>query len=470
MDRVDGRARGRWVVGIVATVVLLMLMAPAPKASASQSRTTGSARGKLQWFGGPVVHSSAPYLVYWTPPGWSIAARSQALLARYFTDVAADSGKSSNVFGVLRQYYDRAGFADYKQTFDAARQVIVDTQPYPSEDAKGCPAVSATYPTCISDGQIQAELQRLIVADHLPSAGSAKAAFPKGGFATGGVLAADAPIYFVFLPAGVSVCYSGGCSDKNLGGYHESFTDAQGNVVLYAPIATTCCALGVPPPGVGGPCELGGTPVPQEPDGDIADCFIDGLEHEDAETITDPIPGTPHNGWAQNAFVQGEVGDECGIHGAFDPKGGFNPDAFAPTLGGSEAAGTLYTQLINNHPYYNQSMWSDGDGACEMRPTAGRIVPRFTVGHGPNRAGATLTFDPSASTSKNPLTSATWNFGDGSTPGFYYPDAVRTGSPVLIRAEHRYRRPGRHTVTLTLVDNRGNLKTTTRHMTVHARK
>lgn len=106
-------------------------------------------------------------------------------------------------------------------------------------------------------------------------------------------------------------------------------------------------------------------------------------------------------------------------------------------LGGSKAAGTLYTQLINTDPCSNHRVWSDRHGTCAMRPTAGRIVPRFTVAHGPRASGGTLAFDPGARTSKNPLSSATWNFGDGSRPAFYYPDAVHPGSPVLIHAEHR---------------------------------
>jgi hypothetical protein len=425
--------------------------------------------GRLQWFGGPVVHSSRPYLIFWTPSGESVAPSSQALMKRYFTDVAADSGKSSNMFGVLRQYYDRTGFADYRQTFDSTHQVIVDTQPYPHEDPVGCPDVSVTYPTCISDRQIQSELQRLIAAEQLPTAGPIKTATRPAG-SVPARLSANAAIYFVVLPADVSVCFVGlECSDKDMSGYHESFTDAEGNEVLYAPITTHCCALGPPPPGIAGPCQLGGTFVPQEPNGDAADCVINYLTHEDSETITDPIPGTPHTGWAQNRFVQGEVADECELRGPFDPEGEFNPAAYEPTLGGSETAGTLYTQLIDDHPYYTQSLWSNGTHNCEMRPSGGRIVARFIVTQGASRTGNTVIFDPAASTSKIPLSSATWNFGDGSRPAFRYPSAVFRGSAVLIRAQHRYREAGRYTVTLTLVDNRGNLETTTRRVTVHTR-
>jgi hypothetical protein len=450
--------RGLVMLGVVSSVMLLAAQgssAVSMRGSSGHSATSG----QLKWYGGPVLHSSRPYLIFWTPPGESIASSSQALMARLFADVAADSGKSSNVFGVLRQYYDRTGFADYRQTFDPARQVIVDTEPYPPRQPAQCPRVSATYPTCISDRQIQSQVQRLITAEHLPTAGSFKAA--SGGGSGPSRLSADAPIYFVILPADVEFCvgiFLPGCTDKDMAGYHEAFGDARGQAVLYAPLAMNPGAS--PVPGVPAPCQLGGTSVLQKPNGDQADCVITTLAHEDSETITDPIPGTPHTGWAQNPLHGGEVGDECNLHGPFDPVKGFNPNAFSPTLGGSEAAGTLFTQSINGHPYYIQSMWSNGDSNCEMRPSLGRIAPRFAVSRGRHAATTSLTLNPAASTSQNALSSATWNFGDGSQTGFL------TGKATLTPTAHRYRRAGHYTVTLTLVDNRGNLQTATRRVVI----
>jgi hypothetical protein len=141
---------------------------------------------------------------------------------------------------------------------------------------------------------------------------------------------------------------------------------------------------------------------------------------------------------------------------------GYNPNAFLPTLGGNETAGTLYTQLINGHPYYTQSEWSNGNSNCEMRPSLGRIAPRFTVPQGRDRTRSSLSFNSAASTSRNALSSATWNFGDGSQATFL------SGRVTLKRVDHSYPRAGRYTVTLTLVDNRGNLKSTARRLTVHA--
>jgi PKD domain len=408
--------------------------------------SASAAADQIPYSGGPVLHSSAPYLVFWAPSGESIPSGSQSLIARFLTDTAADSGKSTSVFGVLRQYYDAAGFADYRQTFNAARQVIVDPQPYPPPGL-GCSSPDGAYPTCITDSQIKAELQRLIVADRLPAAGSLSA--PE--------LRPDAPVYFVVLPADVDVCDPMSCASNKFCGYHQWFVDTHNDIVLYAVLPLQPLRDGsllVPSPK--GDCQIDGTSATQTPNGDVnADILISQLSHEYSETITDPhIPF----GW-DTASPALEVGDKCNVNAAAQlPQS--NPDAFLPTLGGSEPAGSLYTQLINGHRYYTQSEWSNGDHGCEMRPSLGRIVPRFTVPRRANKAGGWLTFSPAASTSKNALSSATWNFGDGS------PRRFSTEKP-LTPAKHRYRKAGRYTVTLTLVDNRGNVQTTTRGVTVH---
>jgi PKD domain-containing protein len=466
--------RGRVVALVACLFAGLAVAAVAPRAfavavraerpassAATQSLSARSTTGNVSWHAGPIVHSSRPFLVFWTPSGESIPASSQSLLARFFTDAAANSGKASNVFGVDRQYYDSTGFADYRQTFNPARQVIVDTQPYPPQDPAKCPNVSSAYPTCISDGQVQSELQRLITSEGLPTAGS------------GPELSAKAPIYFVILPADVNVCSGSGlqsiqCAGNGPCGYHGSFVDKRRDRVLYAPLPLQPLRDGsVLYPDPKGVCQLDNTSVVQDPNSDVnTDLMINIASHEYSETITDPIVDA---GWFDTSTYQ-EVGDNCELAAPFNPAKGHNPNAFTPTLGGSEAAGTLFTQLLNGHPYYLQSVWSNGDGNCEMRPTVGRIVPRFTVPQEPNTAGATLSFNPRASTSSNPLSSATWNFGDGSKPAFFYPSAIFLGSSTLTRAKHRYRRAGRYTITLTLVDNRGNLQSTTRRLTIHAHR
>jgi PKD repeat protein len=96
-----------------------------------------------------------------------------------------------------------------------------------------------------------------------------------------------------------------------------------------------------------------------------------------------------------------------------------------------------------------------------MQPTNATTNPRFSVPAGPRTAGSGLSFDPSTSTATNRFSSETWSFGDGTATSFH---AGRT----LTAATHTYAAPGDYTVTLTLVDNRGNLATGSEQISVGA--
>jgi hypothetical protein len=413
-----------------------------------ERRSSVSATGEVAYHGGPVVHSSEPFLVYWVPRGDSIPAPSQTLLERYLAATSADSGHTDDVFAVDRQYYDRSGFADYRQTFDPSRQVVLDPQPYPARDAAHCDAPVGAYHTCITDGQLQAELKRLIEANGLPGVGSPTK------------LSANAPVYFVILPSDVDICIDNGliCADDAMCAYHGDFALNHAATVLYVALPVRA---GLSYAGLGWPkiCQNDGTATVQEPNGDIADMLVGLLSHEYSETLTDPISPT---GW-NSPDTGNEVGDNCQWAGRFDPYDLSNPNAYRPVLGGSASAGTLFDQLITGDRFYTQSEWSNGDGTCELKPPLGTIVPRITPPAGHIAARATLRFSPAASTSTHPYSSATWSFGDGSRQSF---DKGRTA---LAPATHTYAAPGRYTITLTLVDNRGNLQSAARTVTVQPR-
>jgi PKD repeat protein len=391
--------------------------------------TASSSWRNLSYQGGPVLHSSDPYLIFWAPSPETIPSSWQSLIERYFTDVAGDSGKATNVYAVARQYTDGAGFADYRQTFDPAGQVVQDTDAYPARDSSNCDA--SPYATCLTDDQLQAEISAQIAAHGLPSDG------PR----TNSELPDGAPIYFVVLPSDVDVCFadgSGTCASNDFCAYHSAFADGADNV-LYATIPAV--ALDSPQDAKG--CQWDGNSLVQEPNASIADVALKYISHEDNETITDPL-GT---GW-WNDYTGNEDGDNCN-------------SAFTPTLGGDAGAGTLYNQLIAGDQYYLQSEWSNGSGGCAMQPAGATITPRFSVPAGPRTAGSPLSFDPTASTGTYRFTSETWNFGDGAPTSFH---AGRT----LTAATHTYAAPGDYTVTLTLVDNRGNLTTGTEEISVDA--
>src|SRR5947209_7054466 len=82
--------------------ISLMLRAGA-RQSAPTATTSG---GLLVAHGGPVLSATAPYLIFWTPSGHPIAAKSEGLLESYLSDVATASsaGSTTNVYSVLGQY------------------------------------------------------------------------------------------------------------------------------------------------------------------------------------------------------------------------------------------------------------------------------------------------------------------------------------------------------------------------------
>lgn len=395
-----------------------------------------SSNGNLDYHSGPVMRSSAPYLIFWVPAGEAIGGATQSVLESYFADVAADSGKSSDVYGVDRQFTDGAGFADYRQQFSSSAQAIVDTQPYPTSN--NCSSTSASYPTCLTDAQLRSEIARLIAVNGLPTAGASSAS----------ELDQNAPIYFVVLPGDVNECSStADCADNKFCAYHSVFTDGSSRV-LYASIPTLDAALDPKA------CQADGNASVQAPNGDpIGDVAAKYLSHEDSETITDPLG----SGW-WNSASGFEDGDNCNVAGAFNPNAGTNPNAFTPTLGGSAAAGTLYNQSINSDRYYIQSEWSNGDVNCELRPSAGAISASFSSSASPV-TGTPVSFDPSASSSSNGYSSVSWDFGDGATS--FDNSGAGPGS-----VSHTYGAAGSYTVTFTIVDPKGRLSRASHQVTV----
>ncbi len=377
----------------------------------------------VSYNGGGVLHTVRPYLVFWDPSGRLASSPAGLLLQRYLTDVAADSNEAGDTYGVGRQYYDKTGFADAGQTFSTATQAISDTDPYPLPAAPGCSTDAPTYSSCVTDGQIQNELQQLIADRGLPTGT--------------GSPAAPAPVYFVITPPDVNVCNASlGCASSEFCSYHTWFADGQSEVIYAAvpflPVASNPKA-----------CQTDDTTAPQEPNGDVADVIVDDLSHESNEAITDPIPGT---GWITSSGD--EAADLCET--TYASLGG-DPLPVAPAT-----YGTLYDQLINGDQYYTQTLWSNGNQNCEAAPTGGAVTASF-AGPASVMVGAQVGFDPSASESSDGFSSATWSFGDGQS-------TFRIGGPQALT--HPFESPGVYTVSLTLVDNDGNAASTSREIAV----
>jgi PKD repeat protein len=402
--------------------------------------------GNVNYQGGPVLHSAAPYVIYWDPTGTGITARSEQVIDQYLTDVSTDSGETDDTYGVGRQYYDSAGIADSAQRFSASSQALVDADAYPVQDTVNCPTESG-FTACITDAQITAELSAFIAANQLPTDGlDTEAEFP-----------AFAPVYFMVLPATVDTCVdtthcSGGPSSGpqatfSYCAYHSDYTDS-GSYVLYSDIPFSVFTEN---PIKGCQADNPANTVLQAPNGDPADNILDNLSHELNETITDPL-GT---GWYSNG-TGNEVADNCEAYGSSpDPADGLSPNAYEPTLGGSAPAGTLYDQLINGDQYYTQSLWSNGQADCELHPTAATLTPAFSVSGA--MPGSAATIDPTSTVAQAGVASATWNWGDGTT-------SLLPGS--LTTTTHTFAADGIYEVTLTVVDGNGNLASVRKEVSV----
>ncbi len=79
--------------------------------------------------GGPVMTTNKTYAIYWVPAGYSIPAGYDTTINQYFTDVAADSGKWTNV------YATRHAVLEHPVQLDL-RRLVHGQNAFP---ASGCP-------------------------------------------------------------------------------------------------------------------------------------------------------------------------------------------------------------------------------------------------------------------------------------------------------------------------------------------
>jgi hypothetical protein len=359
----------------------------------------------MDYNGGPVMPSNTDYMVLWSPGGLSAyPAGYVSGLATFFTDLAHDSGGHQNVDSVSSQYNDSTGaFANYQTTFGGA---LVDTDPYPATE---CPA-AAPVSACLTDAQIQTELEQFVAARGLKTDLSHE--------------------YFLLPPPHVETCFTndatasppfGGCSagePRNLAffcAYHENTSLSP--MLLFAddPFDATnpLCQDGNNPNGIA--------------DGEING----GLSHEHNESVTDPIP---NDAWTNGAGAnQGEeVGDQCvGSMGT--------PLGTAPN-------GAKYNQVINGHFYWYQEEWSNQTHSCLQRldPARARPHARFTVTAG---SGLTLNFDAHGSGAPGGVAEYVWQFNDANGA-----QTVEQTTPTI---SHTFPSAGAYSVGLTIMASDG---------------
>jgi PKD domain len=310
----------------------------------------------LPYNGGPVLNSNRTHLIFWQPSGSALVFDPgyEQLIETFLTDVAADSHKTTNTYALSGQYSDAQGPAAYASTYGGA---VLDTDPLPPN---GCTEPASTGPgwtVCLTDGQLQAEIENVIGSDHLPTTSH--------------------DIYFMVTPDGFGSCTDATSTSCALGGaatgycgYHSETA----NGILYAVI---------PYNAVPGHCQSGNP----RPNASTADPAISTISHEHNETVTDPDG---------NAWIDSQGNEEADLC----------LTDFGPAIGGS--GGRIWNESIHGGHFYLQELWSDADSACEPRARPDTLSLALSRGK-----TESVSFVARGSDPEGYIVGFEWFFGDG---------------------------------------------------------
>jgi hypothetical protein len=313
----------------------------------------------LLYNGGPVINSNRTHPIFWEPAGSGLTFDPgyESLIETFLIDVAADSHKTTNVYSLSGQYTDSNGPAAYDSTYGGA---VVDNDPLP---ANGCtePATGPGWAVCLTDAQLETELEHLIAADHLPTT--------------------NHDVYFIITPNGFGSCTDSGSSSCALGGSQNGYCGYHSETpsgIVYAVI---------PYNAVPGHCQSNNP----RPNSSTADPTISTVSHEHNEMDTDP---------GGNAWIDAEGEEEADLC----------LTNFGPSLSGS--GGTAWNESIHGGHFFLQEEWSNADGACEPRAKPDSVS--FGQVRTPGRPRL-MSFAGRGSDPQGRIVSFEWFFGDGRT-------------------------------------------------------
>ena len=402
------------------------------------------------------MQTTALTAVFWNPTGASLSypIGYQGEIEQFLADVEANSGKESDFFSVLPQYYEEASgkinHVTYSVTVEPAQN---DTTGLPTGTGEKCTSPFNASRPCVTDLGVQRQLVSYIKAHSLPTGIGHE--------------------YVVFFPPGMESCFAETgpeaaiCSGKYYCGYHGSLEAGTAKEVEYANEPDNAD----PQYGLG--C------LPEE--GLKAGyATIDSTSHEVSESVTDPevgseIAGKERLSWydknrlyvepLEEEFEYGEIGDMC----AYEYRQGDEALEYLSENGAFDSNGTP-NQTINGHQYLLQLEWDNAHSTCSLSAEAALTKATFTDGAtGPTPTGQPISFDgtgshgPADKHIKSTIETYEWNWGDGSV--------TSTKSPMV---EHAYastqgavRRT--FTVTLKVIDGNGDNNSTSHSVEIEDR-
>lgn len=282
--------------------------AVSPLAKAAIGITSGATSvDNLQYAGGPVMHRTTTYLIFWDPGSATIAAPVKTLEAQFLSDLGGP------YYNILNQYYEGSG------TTKAAIDPLTDYGGSWEDTATAYPHAGTTADP-VMNADVQQEIQNAINSN-------------PGWTAPG-----PNTLYEVVTGPGVELCSGtsttdqctfGGVQHHQLCAYHGSFT-VNGVPVIYANDANDA----------GRPCSDAGSSTPND---SAADADVSTMSHETFEAITDPqvnVNGAWYTPTSVPTYGGQEIGDLC----AYD----YGPqDANHANL------------TMNGHSYLVQREWSN---------------------------------------------------------------------------------------------------------------
>jgi PKD domain-containing protein len=322
-------------------------------------RATDARTANLPYGGGPVLHANHTHLIFWEPSGSGLTFDPgyEPLIETFLANVAAASHETGNVYALTGQYTDAHGPAAYNSRYGGA---VVATDPLPPGQCVEPPATGPGWTVCLTDDQLQGEIEHVIRLNHLPTGPD--------------------DVYFLLTPNGFGSCTDASSSSCALGGnatgycgYHAVTNDG---LVLYAVIPYNA----VPPH-----C----TSDNPRPNGSTADPALSSISHEHSEMVTDPSG----DAWIDSGG--NEDGDLC-------------IDSFGMPIGGSGS--TAWNQQIHGGHYFLQEEWSNASGRCEARAKPDSVF--FTAALVPPRVSS-ISFSAHAHDPQGSIVTYRWFFGDG---------------------------------------------------------